>query len=110
MFGPERDIELLKNFAWEDLVEDPKWRAEQLAYHYFFWTLLFLESQKSVTIDGCSFSQRGRAFLLVVRATIKGIPQVAYTTEKSPTGCVRTFCRAFLEERVKWHKDKFRQI
>lgn len=108
MFGPEHDLELLREFDWEKVAADPAWKREHLAMHYFFEVLLRLESQNSWSVDGCTFSQRGPNTLLVLKATHEDTPLVAYCTERTPTGCVVTMCRLYLEERVKWHPDKYR--
>lgn len=108
MFSPKSDLEQLQAVKESWPPQDEAWRAEQLAYHYFFWELLWGPTKNGRSIEGCSFSQRGTHAMLVVRSTFDGLPQVAYTTEKNPTACVRTFCRMYLEGRVQWHKDKFR--
>jgi hypothetical protein len=108
MFGAEHDIELLKAIDWENVAADPSWKREHLAFHYFFESILRERSQNSWTIDGCSFSQRGANVMLVVKGTHEDTPYVAFVTERTPTGCVVTFCRLWLEQRVKWHPDKFR--
>lgn len=110
MFGVEADLERLKDIDWEKVAEDPSWKREHLAFHYFFERLLRIEDQNGWSIDGCSFSQRGLNTLLVVKATREGTPLVAFVTEKTHTGCVVAFSRLWLSERVTWHPDKFRQI
>lgn len=107
MFGAERDLELLHNFSWKDVAENPTWQAEQLAYHYLFWTILSTEDREGWSVRGLSLSQRGNHYLLVLKATHEGTPYVAFTTEKTPTACVRSTCRRWLENRLEWHKDKF---
>lgn len=108
MFGPQHDLELLKDFPWERVAQDAAWKREHLAMHYFFEILLRLEDQNSWTIDGCTFSQRGPNTLLVLKATHEETPLVAFVTERTHTGCVVTCCRMWLEQRLKWHADKFR--
>jgi len=110
MFGPMHDLELLKSWDWDKVFADPSWEAEVLALHYFHNVLMCVTDQNGWTIDGCSLSPRGLNTLLVVKAIHDGIPLVAFCTEKFPIGCIRTFCRMYLEGRVKWHQDKFREI
>lgn len=109
MFGPEHDLKVLSSINWEEVAADPTWQREHLAYHFFFESLLKVECQNGWTIEGCSFSQRGANTLLVVKATHEETPLVAYCTEKTPTGCVVAFSRAYIMDRVRWHADKFRR-
>ena len=110
MFGPERDLELLKDFDLQDRLADAKELADATAWYYFSIIMIHSAVKPGWSFDGCSFSQKGNFVLLVVKATHEGTPYVAFTTEKSTTGCVRSFCRRWLEDRVEWHSDKFRQI
>lgn len=107
MFGPKHDLELLREYDWEKVSRNDQWKADMLALTYFFDTILHITDQNGWTVTGCSVSQRGLNTLLVVKATHDGIPLVAYCTEKFPTGCVRTFARMYLQDRVKWHPDRF---
>lgn len=107
MHGPKYELELLKEWSWETVSQDEDWRAEQIALFYFFHYVLMKHSEKVLVVHGCSFSPRGLNTLLVVKATVAGIPQVAYATSRYPTGCVRAFCRLWLEERITWHPDKY---
>lgn len=109
MFGPQRDLELLREYDLASLLEDDQAHAELLALWYFTHRVLHTNVKLGWSFDGCSFSQRGRFCLLVVKATHEGTPLVGFTTEQTPTGCVRSFCRRWLEERVEWHADKYRQ-
>jgi len=107
VFGPKSDLERLKKWDWDKVSESPEWRAEQLAFHYFFNVLMCTTDQNGWTMTGCHFSQRGLNTLLVVKAEHEGTPLVAFQTEQFPTGCVRSFCRRYLDQRVEWRKDKF---
>ena len=110
MFGPEHDIELLKEFTAERMAEDVSIERDLRAYYYFFEFLMMRGPNFPGEITGCSFSQRGLNTLLAVKRNWNDIPQVAFVTEKYPTGCIVTFGRMHLEGRVKWHLDKFAKI
>jgi len=110
MFGPQRDIELLQEVELERMLEDPQARANMMAWLYFGRIVIHTSVKPGWSLDGCSLSQRGPRTLLVVKATHEGTPYVAFTTEATTTGCVRSFCRRWLEERVEWRKDKYREI
>lgn len=108
MFGPERDLEMLKGVVFADKMQDPAFERDALALVYFHSHLLFSQVNPEWSIQGCSFSQRGNMAMLVVKGMHEDTPYVAYVTDKTTTLCVRIFARQWLEGRVKWHKDKFR--
>lgn len=110
MFGPLHDLSLLQQFDLENELSNPESARDLLALYYFATRLLFHKVNSEWEMQGCSFSQRGERVLLVVKATHEGTPYVGYVTERSTTSCVRIFARQWLEGRVKWHKDKFREI
>ena len=110
MFGVEHDLELLRGFTEDEILDRDRNERDFRAYIYFFELLLFHESTTTRTIQGCSFSQRRDDVLLVVKSTDNGIPQVAYTTEKTPRGCIVSFGRRYLEGRVVWHPDKYARV
>jgi hypothetical protein len=107
MFGPQHDIELLKQITQEKMADDIRLERDMRAYVYFFEFLLMTGPNLPEHFTGCSFSQRGANTLLVVKRVKDDIPQVAYVTERTPTGCIVTFGRVHLEGRLKWHPDKF---
>lgn len=110
MFGPKRDLELLKEFDLRSKLDDPQELRDQTAWWYFSSIMIHTAVKSGWGFDGCSFSQRGPRCLLVMKATHDELPYVAFVTEQNPTACVVTFCRMWLEERVPWHKDKYRSI
>ena len=110
MFGPQHDLDLLQQWDYESEMDDPESRRALLAMVYFHTRLLFCKVNSEWTLQGCSFSQRGTLVLLVVKSTHEGTPYVAYVTEQTTTRCMIVFARQWLEGRVKWHKDKFREI
>lgn len=74
------------------------------------WFFIYGEnvlSQIGGTWRGCSFRQNETTCLLVVKATIDDLPQVAFITARTPTDCVVTFCKQWHADRVKWNNDKY---
>jgi len=110
MFGPEADLELLKEFDLLEKLKDPQNLRDQTAWWYFSARMVHSNVKSGWSFDGCSFSQRGPHVLLVMKATHEGTPYVAFTTEATTTGCVVSFCRRWLEGRVEWREDKYRKI
>lgn len=110
MFGPKHDLELLKKVDVVARLDDEDFLRATLAWSYFASIVIHTNVKVGWSFDGCSFSQRGQMVLLVVKATHEDTPYVAFTTERTTTGCVVSFCRRWLEERVEWHKDKYREI
>jgi hypothetical protein len=108
MFGPENDLALLSQFDLASELEEPETRRDLLSMYYFVTRLLFTPVDPEWTFQGCSFSQRGHMVLLVVKATHEDTPYVAFVTEQNTTRCMRVFARQWLEQRVSWHKDKYR--
>lgn len=60
------------------------------------------------TWTGCSFRQDEQLCLLTCRREQAGVAQVAFTTARTPTDCVRLFCQRYREELVQWRRDKYR--
>lgn len=107
MFGPQYDMELLQKWQEDGSEEYQLEERDALALRYFHTRLLFSQVNPGREIHGCSFSQRGRMVLLVVKSTLEDMPQVAFVTEDTTTRCIRVFCRMWLEGRVKWYPDQF---
>lgn len=110
MFGPSQDLALLSEVDLDEVLQDPESRRDLLAWYYFATKCIHTLVKPGWSFDGCSLSQKGNMCLLVQKATHEGTPLVAYTTGRTPTDCVRIFCRRWLQERVEWHSDKFRTI
>jgi hypothetical protein len=108
MFGPDHDLEILRSTDVGELLNEPAQQRDILAWLYFASRVIHSNVKPGWSFDGCSFSQRGRMVLLVVKATHEDTPYVAFTTEQTTTRCVVTFCRRWLEDRVDWHADRFR--
>lgn len=64
-------------------------------------------SEAGDTWRGCSFRQRKTTCLLVVKGGTIDAPQVAFITDRTPTGCVLAFCKAWHNDRVKWQDDQY---
>lgn len=105
--GRTEDLEALREVTWASIDEDEELERQIRALFYFFYDILMRGANCEREILGCSFSQRGLNTMLVVKSRIGDLRQVAYATEKFPTGCVVTFGRQMLEDRVKWHLDKY---
>lgn len=103
----QQSLAWLRKVTWDKLAEDPSLERDLRALAFFFWSVLMEGSTQEREITGCSFSQRGLNTLLVVKGTLGDIPQVAFCTEKFPMDCVRTFGRLWIEDRVKWHPDRY---
>ena len=57
---------------------------------------------------GQSFTLKQPMSLLVVRATLDGIPHVAFSSGRTPTACMRAFLRKADEGWLEWSVDRFR--
>lgn len=107
MFGVQHDLELLKNADMCDLYSGAEGERDMRAM-WFVWTALTSGKLNSVDeLCGFSVSHTRRGWRLTVRAEMSGARWVAFVTEKTTIGCVRTFARWILEDRVRWHADKF---
>lgn len=106
-FGPEHDLALLREWDFEELCKEPRHKRDLMAIDYFMNSVLHITSQDGWTFTGCSIRQKGTNTNLTVKAELDGTPLVAFVTEKFPTGCVVTFCRMWLEGRVKWYPDRY---
>ena len=105
----EEKLQALRAVTFEDMDRDPELEAELRALFFFFFDILMRGPNFDTEVTGCSFSQRGLNTLLVLKARVDGVPQVAYVTEKYPIGCVRVIGRQFLNGTVKWHLDRYAQ-
>jgi len=107
MFGLKHDIELLKDVDMNKLYEGPEGERDVKAMWFVWHYLSGVGTNSEPEIMGFSVSHTPRGCRLTVRADFDGIRRVAFITEPTPIGCVRTFARWVLEDRVKWHLDKF---
>lgn len=110
MFDREEQLEQLRAVTFESIREDARLERELRALYYFFYVIMMTGENFNIAVSGCHFSERGPNTMLVVKALVDGVPRVAFVTEKFPIGCVVTFGRQWLEDRVKWHVDKFASI
>lgn len=74
------------------------------------WFFLHMESQFSragIVYRGCAFRVTEDDVLLVVKAVVDGVPKVAFYTSLDTTRSICRFHRAWREDDVNWHKDKY---
>jgi len=107
MFDREQELEQLRDITLEYMLEDANLERELRSVFFFFYGIMMEGPNNEREVTGCSFSQRGLNTLLVVKSVLGDIPQVAFVTEKFPIGCITTFGRQWLQDRVKWHSDKY---
>lgn len=79
--------------------------AAAMVWYFVYGQNVFSQFGRDWT--GCSFRQDETSCLLVSRSTIDGRRQVAFTTGRTPTDCVRVFCRRFRAGEVEWYDDKY---
>jgi len=107
MYGLQHDLELLQRASMDNLYVGPGGERD-VKMMWFVWVYLTGKGTNSEpSIESFSVRHTPRGARLTVKAMVNGIPRVAFVTEIDPTSCVRTFARWVLEDRVKWHKDKF---
>lgn len=107
MFSVKHDLEVLKEMTPTDVMDDPHTWRDMLALFYFFSILLGSIVKDDPIVYGCSLSQKGRLWLLVVKVHEGEIPRVAYTMNDTPTGCIRAFARAWMAGEIQLRPDKF---
>lgn len=74
------------------------------------WFLLYGEnvfSQVGRSWRGCSFRQSGETCSLVVKSGQGDALDIAYVTGRTPTDCVRIFCRKWHADTVQWYPDRY---
>lgn len=59
--------------------------------------------------QGHTLNHKNGTWLLVVRCTNKGKPEVAFMTGERPAGAIRSFAIALVNGLVKWQPDRFAQ-
>lgn len=100
-------IKALRKLTWSSVDQDELLERELRALFYFFHEVLMRGPNLEREYTGCSFSQRGLNTLLVVKSVLGDIQQVAFVTAKYPIDCVVTFGKLDLDDKVKWHEDRF---
>jgi len=94
--------------ALESLPEGgPLKRDDIMTYILFNEYLVNLLEAAGLYWRGQSFSNRGWAVLLVVKAAKGDTPYVGFVTERTTTACMRVFLRKLGEGSVNWKPDKF---
>lgn len=107
MYGLEYDLKLLKGASVRDLYSDPEGEREMRAMWFVWCYLTGVGTKSEPEIMGFTFSWRGTQCRLAVKGKVAGIPSVAFVTDRTPRGCIRTFAKWVLEDRIKWYKDKY---
>ena len=107
MLRKEEKLTQLRKVTWEAIDKDADLEADLRAVYFFLFEIMMCDLVNGTTVTGCSFSQRGLNTLLVLKAVRDDIPQVVFVTEKFPMDCIRTLGRLWIEDRLKWHLDRF---
>lgn len=76
-----------------------------LVWFFTYGQNVFSESGRDW--KGATFRQDETTCLMVVKSDLDGIRQVAYITDRTPTGCIVSFCKKWHGDRVEWFKDKY---
>lgn len=84
-------------------------RKQLYALARFFLYLVNLAEADGWQYDGHSLKVGVPMSVLVVKATIDGVPYVVFTSARTTVGCVVTFMRKLDEDLLEWRKDRFRQ-
>lgn len=58
--------------------------------------------------DTVVFRQSYRGYMLVVKTTYEGTPQVAFVSGRNPADCARVFACQWFQGSVEWNRDKYR--
>lgn len=70
--------------------------------------LVNLASEDGWEYYGHSFKNSAPLAILVVKATMDGLPVVVFTSGRDPMGCIRIFIRKLEQGLLEWSADKFR--
>lgn len=84
-------------------------RPELWGLAMFFLYLVNLSEADGWQYDGHSLKVGTPMQTLTVKATIKGTPQVVYTSGRTTISCIRIFIRKLEEDLLEWQPDRFRQ-
>ena len=108
MRNVEYDTQMLRDVDLSEYVADPEGSKDILALLYFYYHVLGCMVMHGVEIQGFSIKLRGARVLLVIQGQRGDEAIVSYVTDKHAVACMRTWCRLLLEDRVPWHKDRYR--
>ncbi len=70
--------------------------------------LVNLADEDGWVYNGHSMRIKTPMSLLVVRATIDGVPQVVFVNGRTTSACVHTFLRMMTEGVLEWRADRYR--
>lgn len=98
----------------EDALQDWKdhrfvTRDEVRAAAMFLLYLVNLADQGGWQYDGHSWKESAYLGCLTVKATVDGVPSVAFTNAKTPIASMRIFLRKVDADLIEWVPDKYRQ-
>ena len=74
------------------------------------WFLVYgqnVYSQVDRDWTGCTFRQGETTCLLVAKSRRQGIPEVAFCTDRNPTGCMVAFLKGWEGDTLRWYPDKY---
>jgi hypothetical protein len=79
-----------------------------LVWFFVYGQNVFSESGRDWR--GATFRQDETVCIMTTKSTRDGIPEVAYTTARTPTDCVVSFCKRWHKDTVEWNFDKYARI
>ena len=100
-------VERVESFITRLPTDGPVEPQDVSTWFYFLEYLVNLLESQGLFLRGYSFKSQGWSWLLVVKVVWRETPQVAFTTERNPTGCMRVFLRKLGDETVNWQVDRF---
>lgn len=104
---PEKIIEYLRtidqSYRDQRIVSETELRA--LVWFFEYGQNVF--SQVGRDWVGCTFRQKETTCLLVVKARLNGTQEVVFVTDRTPIGCVRTFCKKWHADTLRWVPDQY---
>lgn len=81
---------------------------QELRLYVWLHEHLFDEIVKIGGVEtGYVFRQRGDMCLLVYKAKFDGVQRVVFLTAPTPVRCIKSLCRKFYADQLKWVDDKF---
>jgi len=86
------------------------WAATAQELRLYVWLHEFF-AQELLEVGGEEvswvFRRRGDMTLLVYKAQFDGIQRVVFITARTPTRCIKSLCRQFYNDQLKWVPDKY---
>lgn len=74
----------------------------------FTMYLVNLAGHDGWVLDGYSWKESSRMGCLVVKATVDGLPQVVFTSARTPISGMKVFLRKMDQGELVWVRDKYR--